>query len=169
MQTQKSTYYVKNNSLVLNVDNELTFYVKTMDTKSNSQKFALWLDGIIRSCGLTGKAVAEKAHIKPGSLSRMNSGGAGIKKETAIALMNAVNEMTGKNAAEQSIGLAILAGLDLPIPPKSVAEFAVTLKKMGVADWDIPGIDLEKLPPEALAQLLDVMETNVRVQLKNVG
>lgn len=71
---------------------------------------------------------------------------------------------------DEALNLAGFASEHSEIPkPKNVAEFVEALERMGVTDWSIPGEDLNKLPPEAFEQLLDLIETNLRVQLKKVA
>jgi transcriptional regulator with XRE-family HTH domain len=133
------------------------------------ETFGQWLRRHRKALNLTQGDVAKRANVSVSYVSTLerkqphSTTGEDITpdRDKLIAIAKAVQGDVGEALSYY--------GYALNGEPQKIAEFAVTLKKMGVADWDIPGIDLEKLPPEALAQLLDVMETNVRVQLKNVG
>lgn len=136
MHIQKTTYYVNNNSLALGTVNKLTCYVN----KSVENKFPKWIGELIAESGLVGKVVAEKAGIKAGSLSRIFSGEAGIKKETAIALMEAINKMTGRETANLNTGLALWAGIELP-PAVNVPDFIKAIDFSMFSESDLKDIE----------------------------
>lgn len=89
--------------------NILTYDVKSVNQEKN-KSFGRWLDGIIEQTGLKKKIIAEKAEINPVSLSRILSGAHGTARETAIALINAINELAGRKIADIDTGLRLAAG-----------------------------------------------------------
>lgn len=91
--------------------NVLTSNVKSVQ-QNTKNAFGKWLDIIIDSSGLKKKIIAKKAGIHPGSLSRILSGEIGVAKETARALINAVNELAGREIADMETGLRLAVGLE---------------------------------------------------------
>lgn len=73
--------------------------------------FGRWLEKIIESTGLKKKVIAERADIKPGSLSRILSGETGVAKNTARNLINAINKLVGYDVADLETGLRLAVGL----------------------------------------------------------
>ena len=77
---------------------------------------------LIGQTKFTQKEIAEKAGARDGSFSRWLGGkdGSGIKKVTAIALIEALNEKQGEEIANKNIGLALWADIVLP---DAIAQF----------------------------------------------
>ena len=111
--------------------NTLTFCVNTVAKKEKMNGFGKWFKPIVEATDLKKKAIAEKAGIDPVSFSRILNGEHGTAKQTAIDLINAVNELAVRQVADMETGLRLIAGIEPP-------------------DDEIAGIfrDLNNLPPE---------------------
>lgn len=88
----------------------LTYDVKDV-IKEKNNSFGRWFNEIIETTGLKKKRIADKADINPVSLSRILSGEHGIAKPTAIALIEAINELAGREIADMETGLRLVAGI----------------------------------------------------------
>lgn len=91
--------------------NVLTYDVKRQFELTITMQFGKWLDEIIEQTGIKKRVIAEKAGIKPGSLSRIISGEHGAAKQTAIDLMSAINNISGREVADINTGLQLVAGV----------------------------------------------------------
>jgi transcriptional regulator with XRE-family HTH domain len=74
-------------------------------------EFIKWFKPLMESSGLKQRVIAARAGIHPVSLSRIMSGNHGVDPDTALALVEAVNGLVGRELASVREAKIILAGL----------------------------------------------------------
>lgn len=86
----------------------LTYDVKNVENLNKNNGFGLLIDKAIDEAGLKKKAVALKAGIHPGSLSRIISGEIGVARDTAISLVRATNRLANRELVNEVEALGLL-------------------------------------------------------------
>jgi hypothetical protein len=87
--------------------NILTCHVNKGVDITQQKEFGAWLGNLIDTYKLKRREVAEVAEIHHVSLSRIIKGEYGVKRPTAIRLIDAINTVAGREIADKSEGLAL--------------------------------------------------------------
>jgi transcriptional regulator with XRE-family HTH domain len=87
---------------------EIAYYVNNM---ALDNVFGPWFRPILEGTHLRHKAVAERAGIAPGSLSRILNGATGVDISTARRLARALNDMAGRPVADEDQAVRLAAGI----------------------------------------------------------
>lgn len=107
----------------------------------NDQSFGEWFRPLIEQTGLKKKAIAEHAGIQPESLSRILSGN-GVAKETALSLARSLNELAGREIADEEMAIRLAVGLDAAGPE---AHFDLDFLRISFKEDNISPEDREEL------------------------
>lgn len=162
-----STHHAKKTLLEMPHGYALAFYANAMSDHNGNgkpQSFGSIVDHAIEVTGLKKKSVAKEAGIHATSLSRIIAG-EGVARDTAIAVIRAINRMAGREVVNEVEGLKT-AGYAIegapPPKPQTVAEFVQRLSAMG---FDIQlSAEYENLGPDELQDLIDQIEANILIK-----
>lgn len=111
-------------------------FAQTMPT---STEFRDWFRPIVESTGIKHKVIAKEAGIKPESFSRILGGSQGVKTDTARALARAINNLTGREAANEEIAVELAVGITRSLtphlgPPRNMEELIRLATQLGWVD-----------------------------------
>lgn len=129
--------------------------------KDRWEEFGEWLAGERAKAEVAQKLVAIKATISPIQLSRIENGNSGVKRQTVIDIVEAINDHSVSgykvNLSEALNRAGFSSGY--PLKPQNVAEFVQRLAEMG---FDIQlSAEYENLGPDDLQDLLDDIEAKL--------
>lgn len=126
--------------------------------------FGQWFRRIIEQTGLKQKAIAAEADIDPVSLSRILNGEHGAARETARALVRAINKMTGRTVADEATALSLVAGISQRGRPQNIAEFLAALESLGLEFGDMLADrkKLEDYTEDDFEELLERIQADIR-------
>lgn len=145
------------------MSDEITYCVNLMDKNS---AFGSWFRPILDSTHLKHKAVAERAGIAPGSLSRILSGAGGIEVDTARRLARAVNEMAGNVIADEDVAALRAVGIeDAPPPASEVDKLAAELAQ-AVMSAGFDDLEDENLRRSFFEDMKSISESMLRRKLE---
>lgn len=134
------------------------------DQKTN---FGRLLSSAIEIAGVKKKLVAAKADIKEGSLSRILNGEHGVKKPTAAKLIEAVNELAGREVINLQDGLAV-AGYS-PFKIEATTEEDALLMTLLSKHRELSSEQKEQFRPfvEMLVRELDVIGSQEGIRTRS--
>ena len=127
---------------------QLTFYVNKTVNELQKLAFGKLLEQAIDSAELKKKFVAAKSEVHAVSLSRILKGEYGVKRPTAIRLIDAINETAGRELIDKRKGLEV-AGYSSDDEDTERTELETMYRKRK---------NLSPARREAFARILDMVD-----------